>query len=104
HGASADPGKATCFCQYCRAKAKSQGIDAERARRGFGALEAFVRAGRAGTRPRDGFFVAFFRLLMEYPELLAWENLWIRSREALQAQVYKLVKSIKPPIPVGWHV
>jgi hypothetical protein len=104
HGASSDPGKATCFCEFCQKKAKDEGIDVERARRGFSELERFVRAGRAGERPRDGFFVAFFRLLLNFPELLAWERLWIESREALQGEIYKLVKSINPRLPVGWHI
>ncbi len=104
HGQSADPGKATCFCEFCVKRAKDTGIDPDRARRGFAELEKFVRQGRANTRPRDGYFVQFFRLLLNYPELLAWENLWITSREDLQKQIYKLVKSIKPQIPIGWHI
>jgi hypothetical protein len=104
HGTSADPGKATCFCEFCVKKARDMGIDPERARRGFGELEQYVRQGRAGKRPRDGYFVQFFRLLLDYPELLAWEKMWISSREALQLRIYQLVKSIKPQIPVGWHI
>lgn len=104
HGASADPGKATCFCEFCLKRAKDSGIDADRAKQGFGELERYVRDGRAGKRPGDGYFVAFFRLLLNYPELLAWERMWEASREDLQRQIYKLVKSIKPSIPVGWHI
>ncbi|HEX3355730.1 MAG TPA: twin-arginine translocation signal domain-containing protein [Tepidisphaeraceae bacterium] len=104
HGSFAKPGQATCFCEFCQKKAKDLGIDVDRAKKGFIALEQYVLNGRAGKRPRDGFFVQFFRLLMEYPELLAWENLWILSRENLQAEMYRLVKSIKPQLPVGWHV
>ena len=103
-GASSDPGKATCFCEFCQKKATGQGIDVGRARAGFGELEEYVRAGRAKKRPRDGYFVTFFRLLLKYPELLAWENLWTSSRFELQTQIYKLVKSIKPELPVGTHI
>ncbi len=104
HGSGSDPGKATCFCEFCRKKGADAGIDVDRAKLGFAALEDFVRAGRAGTRPRDGYFVGFFRLLLQFPELLAWENLWERSREDLQAAIYKLVKSFRPELPVGWHI
>ena len=48
NGAKADPGQATCFCEFCLKKGRDQGIDAERARAGFGEIEKFVRAGRAG--------------------------------------------------------
>src|SRR5437899_10455082 len=62
------------------------------------------RAGRAGQHPRDGSFVSFWRLLLNYPELLAWENLWVSSRHEFQAALYRRVKSIKPALQVGWHV
>ncbi len=104
HGASSDPSKATCFCEFCLAKGKKQGIDVDRARAGFLALEKYVREGRAGKRPRDGYFVTFFRLLLNYPELLAWENFWTKSRFELQTKIYQLVKSIKPELPVGTHL
>ena len=104
HGSKADPGAATCFCEFCQKKAKEAGIDVDRARQGFAALEQYVKAGRAGSRPRDGYFVSFFRLMLDYPELLAWENMWERSRESLQTRMYQLVKSIKPQLPVGWHI
>jgi hypothetical protein len=104
NGARADPGQATCFCEFCTKRGKEQGIDVDRAKQGFAALESYVRAGRAKQRPRDGYFVSFFRLLLQYPELLAWESLWMQSRWGLQRKIYGLVKSIKPELPVGWHL
>jgi hypothetical protein len=104
HGASSDPGRATCFCEFCQKKAKDLGLDVEHARKGFGELETYVRAGRASQRPRDGYFVEFMRLMLNYPELLAWETLWINSRNDVQAAMYQKVKSIKPALRVGWHV
>jgi hypothetical protein len=103
-GGRTDPGLATCFCEFCLKKGKDQGIDVERARAGFGELEKYVRAGRAGQRPRDGYFVEYYRLLLNYPELLAWENFWIRSRFDMQGELYRKIKSINPALPVGWHI
>jgi hypothetical protein len=102
-GGTLDPTKVTCFCDYCVKKAKDQGIDAERARQGFVELEKYVRASRANQRPTDGYFVAFFRLLLKHSELLAWDNFWIQSRNQFQSDIYQKIKSIKPEIPVGWH-
>ncbi len=104
NGAKADPGRVTCFCEFCVNKAKGLGVDADRARRGFGELETYVRNGRASKRPRDGYFVTFWRLLLKYPELLAWESLWINSRHEFQRDVYHKIKSIKPSLTVGWHL
>ena len=98
-----DPGRTTCFCEFCLKKGRDRGIDVERARRGFDEVENYVRACRAGQRPRDGYFSTFWRLLLNYPEVLAWENLWAGSRHELQAAIYRKVKSVNPALQVGWH-
>ena len=99
-----DPGRTTCFCEFCQKKGRDLGIDVERARQGFGEIEKFVRASCGGERPRDGYFTATWRLLLAYPEVLAWANLWVSSRHALQAAIYRKVKSINPALQVGWHI
>lgn len=99
-----DPGKTTCFCEFCQKKGRERGIDVERARQGFGEMEIFMRNSRAGQRPRDGYFTEFWRLLLKNPEVLAWENLWATSRHEFQAAIYRKVKSVNPALQVGWHV
>jgi hypothetical protein len=103
-GLHSDPGRATCFCQFCQTKARSRGINVDRAKTGFLELEKFVRAGRAGHRPVDGSYVTFWRLLLNYPELAAWEMLWTESLRETYAALYKTVKTAKPSVPVGWHI
>ena len=103
-GVRSDPGRVTCFCEFCQTKARSRGINVERAKRGFLELEKFVRAGRAGTRPVDGYYVTFWRILLNYPEVAAWEMLWTDSLRETYAAIYKTVKSAKPSVPVGWHI
>ena len=103
-GARNDPGKVTCFCEFCRKKAALRGIRFERAHEGFLELEKFVRAGRSGTRPVDGYNVELWRLMLRYPELLAWENLWHDSLRETYRAIYAKVKSIKPSMGVGWHI
>ncbi|HXS68824.1 MAG TPA: twin-arginine translocation signal domain-containing protein, partial [Candidatus Polarisedimenticolia bacterium] len=99
-----DPGGTTCFCEFCQNKGHGLGIDVERARAGYDEAEKFLRAGRAGEKPRDGYFATFWRLLMQYPEVLAWENLWVTSRHAFQADIYRRIKSANPALQVGFHV
>jgi hypothetical protein len=48
--------------------------------------------------------VTVWRLLLRYPELLAWEMLWTDSLRETYAAMYKKVKEIKPSIGVGWHI
>lgn len=99
-----DPARVTCFCRFCQAKAKQRGISVERAREGFRALENWVRAGRAGQRPSDGYWVALWRILFRYPEVLAWETMWNDSVHETYAAIYERVKSIRSEVQVGWHV
>jgi hypothetical protein len=99
-----DPGNVTCFCEFCERKAKARGIDPARARQGFLELEKFVRASRSGKHPVDGYFVQFWRILLRYPELAAWEMLFTDGLRETYAALYKTVKTAKPAIPVGWHI
>jgi len=103
HG-QAEGGHVTCFCQYCVAKAKQKGIDADRAHLGFLELQRFVTAGHKGQRPVDGYYVQLWRLMLRYPELLAWEMLWTDSLRETYAAIFEHIKSIKPSLQVGWHI
>lgn len=94
----------TCFCEFCQRKARERGINVERARQGFTALAAFVDAAGRGERPVDGDFVTVWRLMLRYPELLAWEMLWTDSLRETYAALYQKVKSVKPSVGVGWHI
>jgi hypothetical protein len=106
-GASHTPPKpetVTCFCEFCIARARKQGINSERARQGFAELLKFVTAARQGSRPSDGYYVQVWRLLLRYPELLQWETLWMDSLHDTQAAVYHRVRTANPKVEVGWHL
>ena len=103
-GGGRNPERVTCFCGYCERKAKERGISAERARAGFRALAAFVREARQGKRPVDGYYVTLWRLMLRYPELLAWEMLWTDSLRETYAAIHRKVKEVKPSVGVGWHI
>jgi len=96
---------ASCFCPFCRARGKANGIDAERARKGFSEALAYVKRLRGGgERPPDGAYAEFLRILMRYPEVLAWDYQYRLSREEVMKGMYDTIKKIKPSAPVGWHV
>lgn len=94
----------SCFCPYCMGKGRDQGIDSERARQGYMALDQWVTRTLSDPRPADGTFVTFWRVLLEYPEILAWERFWNRSQEEMYGLLYGTAKSIKPRAQVGWHI
>ena len=105
-GKNSDPGRVTCFCEFCPKKARERGIRPERAREGFLALEKFVRASARRPAPRG-------RLLrhrsgascLRYPEIARLgEVLWTDSLRETYAAIYQAVKSAKADVPVGWHI
>ena len=95
---------ATCFCRYCQEKARAQGISVARAQAGYRELIQLLQAAQANQRPDDGYFVAFWRLLLRYPEILSWETLWTDSFQGVQAELYGLAKAIAPEKPFGFHI
>src|SRR5262249_48988813 len=104
HGGAGDPGSVGCFCKYCLDAARQSGIDADRARRGYGVLESWVKSRRAGKRGPDGAFVSFWRILVEYPEVLAWERLWNEGLRDTYREMYARAHEISPSKGIGWHL
>jgi len=94
----------TCFCEFCRQRGRERGISVERALQGLTELEGFARAARAGQKPADGYFVTFWRLLLNYPEILAWEKRWTDSQHEIYGEIYGTVKGINSHVQVGWHI
>jgi len=98
------PGSRTCFCPFCRDKAKQQGLQTGRAQQGFLELERFVEAGRARQALPDGYYVNLWRLVLRYPELLAWEHLFHEGVREVYALMRNELKSAKPGAGFGIHV
>src|SRR5207253_9614254 len=101
---SPDPLSLTCFCDRHQQAARDRGIDVTRALEGYSKLADFIRRARAGNRPTDGYFVTFWRLLLDYPELLAWEKLWTDGKHQIYADVHHAAKSARKDIQVGFHI
>ncbi len=76
----------------------------KRAREGYQKLGEFAAAAANGQRASDGYFVMFWRLLLEYPEILAWEKLWTDSQQAIYGDIALTAKASKPGVQVGFHV
>ncbi len=100
----AQVGDVGCFCAHCARIARDRGIDVCRAQEGYRALVEWNAKVGAGERPEDGAFVAFWRILLTYPEVLAWQTLWTESQRQLYRDIYGVAKAGSPDIEVGWHV
>ena len=104
HGGGGNPATVGCFCPYCIDAARKAGVDVDRARKGFETLAAWVTDMRAGRRPNDGAFVTFWRILVDHPEVLAWERLWNEALRDTYRDLYAKAHEIAPAKGMGWHI
>jgi hypothetical protein len=104
HAQSIAASRVTCFCEHHQKAARERGIDFERAREGYRKLDQFVQQAQAGRRPADGYFVEFWRLLVECPEILLWDKLFDLGKHQVLAEVHDTVKSIRANLQVGFHI
>jgi hypothetical protein len=104
HAQSIASSRVTCFCEHHRKAAKDRGVDYERARQGYLKLDQYVRAALKGERPSDGYFVEFWRILTEWPEIMAWNRLFDETKHEVVAEVRAAVKRVRPELQVGFHI
>jgi len=104
HAQSIASSRVTCFCEHHQRVAKEHGIDFERARQGYQKLDQFIQAALDGQRPSDGYFVEFWRLLVEWPEIIAWDRLFDAAKHQVLAEVNAAVKRVRLGLQVGFHI
>ena len=104
HNQSIASSRVSCFCEHHQQAAQAYGIDFERAKEGYRKLDNFVQASLGGNRPLDGYYVEFERLMFEYPEVYAWNQLFDLGKSQVLADVYEAVKNVKKNQQVGFHI
>ena len=92
------------FASIIRRRQRSAGSTRSAPGRDISKLDQFVQAALAGQRPSDGYFVEFWRLLVEYPEIIAWDRLFDAAKHQVLAEVNAAVKRVRPGLQVGFHI
>ncbi len=90
-----------CFCTFCLEKGVQAGINIKKLTEGYHELVDFVTAIRQGLIPETGAYIAFWRILLHYPEVLQWEMFWYDSLREIYKMVYERAKSIRSDLLVG---
>lgn len=93
-----------CFCEHCKQRGRSEGVDPARAIEGYRALHELCGALDTAPPPTDGIFISILRLLWRYPEILAWDRLWHEGKSAIPKHLYGVIKAIRPEATFGTHV
>src|SRR3954468_10411769 len=104
HAQNIASSRVTCFCEHHQKAARAVGISFERARDGYTKLDKFIQAALKGQRPTDGYFVEFWRILAEFPEIMAWDRLFDEGKHQVLAEVNAAVKSVRKDLQVGFHI
>ena len=104
HFQSIDSSKVTCFCEHHKRAATERGINFERARQGYLKLDQFVQSSLKDQRPSDGYFVMFQRILLEYPEIIAYDRLFDIAKHQVLDEVRAAVKGVNPNLQLGFHI
>jgi hypothetical protein len=104
HHQAIDSAGVTCFCEQHQKAAEQHGIDFQRAKQGYLKLNQYVLNSLDGKRPSDGYYVEFARLLLEYPEIMAYNQLFDLGKHQVLKDVYNTVKGIRKNLEVGFHI
>lgn len=104
HFQTIDSTRATCFCEHHQREAKKLGINFARAKEGYLKLDQFVKSSLVGERPSDGYYVEFNRLLLNYPEIVAWDKLFDLGKHQVLEAVYNAVKGVRKDLQIGFHI
>jgi len=94
----------TCFCPDHEREARAHGLDFKRVREGYTKLDQYVARSLQGLRPSDGYYVEFERLLLNYPEIMAYHLLFDQGKHAVLNQIKDAVKSVNSKLQVGFHI
>ena len=102
HGAGPRPSAAACFCPHCLEAARREGVNADRARQGFIALEKWIGGMNEGRKPVDGAQVTF----PADPGRAAGAGpgLWNEGLRDTYRAMHAKAKSLAPATPIGWHL
>lgn|GEM_PF-6058176 len=90
-----------CFCPCCENRARHFGIDPLRAREGYARLHRLCCESRSGNRPPDGGLTILSRLLVQYPEIMAWDHLERGGVEEMPGIARAAVREARPDCGFG---
>lgn len=91
-----------CFCVHCAKIAQEKGINAEKAKKGFKKLIKLLRDKDPKLR-RDGVMVGLWRIICQFPEVMAWEQFQWDSLKSYRIAFSENLRKINPEISIGYH-
>jgi hypothetical protein len=99
-----DTSHVACFCEHHRQAALQRNIDFDRAKQGYLKLVQFVQAALKDQRPPDGYYVTFQEILMEFPEILAYDRLCDSGKLQVVSEIRSAMKAVRSDLQLIFHI
>ncbi|HMF73689.1 MAG TPA: hypothetical protein VK616_19545 [Flavitalea sp.] len=99
-----DSSQVTCFCEYHRKAAEEHHINFERTKQGYLKLHEYVQDCTKNKRPNDGYYVAFQRILLDYPEIVAYDRLFDFGKHQILNEVRAAIKGVRKSLQIVFHI
>lgn len=99
-----EPSRVTCFCPDHQREAEKHGLNFERTKEGYRKLDELTQSALKGNRPSDGYYVEFERMLLNYPEIMAYHQLFDLGKHEVLKDVRDAVKAVNKKLLVGFHI
>jgi hypothetical protein len=107
-GANFDVGfhasRISCFCDDHKRVAEQHHLNFERVKEGYRKLDQLTQSSLKDVRPSDGYYVEFERLLLNYPEIMAYHQLFDLGKHEVLKDVRDAVKAVNNKLLVGFHI
>ena len=85
-----------CLCSACEQTAKEHDVDFIRLHQGLGEMVALLDAARNKERQQRPYLSLFLKLLMDYPEIMAWERIQNELKEEVEVEAVSAFKAARP--------
>jgi hypothetical protein len=99
-----NPSRITCFCDDHKRVAEAHHLDFERVKEGYRQLDRLVQQSLKGERPSDGYYVEFQRVILKYPEVVAYHQFFDDGKHEVLRHVRDAVKAVNGRLQVGFHI
>ena len=99
-----DASRINCFCDDHKRVAEAHHLDFERVKEGFRQLDKLTQQSLKGIRPSDGYYVEFQRMILKYPEVVAYHQLFDDGKHEVLRHVRDAVKAVNKGQQVGFHI
>ncbi|NRA39763.1 MAG: hypothetical protein HRU15_16600 [Planctomycetes bacterium] len=85
-----------CQCSACEHVAQEHNVDFQRLHQGLGDMVVLIAAARKKERQQCSYLSMFLKILMDYPEIMAWERIQNEMKDSIEVEAIQAFKAVRP--------